>query len=773
ARPADSTSVPAAASRVTIGWIDEPAAEGIVGSRIRIAGWALDTLGVASVEIRHAGVRHAAQFGRPRHDVAVVHPGYPDGSFGGFEFEGPLGRGGANPRVSRSRLEVVAIARDGRETLLGTRSVIAPESLQIWRDFDQRGSRDGHGSDAFFLLPALSGIPAGSAEGLGARYMPYLSPTTRIGMRVPILYLRTTQGAAGDWAFDPDFDVARTHGARAVAEDSLTALLADAVARGLPVLVTLDGGIWADASGTVPEWDVNDRLEEDIANCQWNERDEVMPDDWLKHLPGSRAAPELARALTLNVYATTVRRYKRRNLQQAAAGLVAFMHAHPGLFVGVNLDPDVYINPFFSEGQWYDYNPGTLRQFRHWLAGTGPYAGATLPELPDLSSWRRSRPLSLEEAAALARRSFATWDDVDAPRSFPRDPAAPYWKDPWVHEWEMFRRHLVTLHYDELAQWLIDAGVPGDRIWSSQGLMAPWEGCMSLALRESSPVRNYDSGGVSIEGSKPRNAHLGAIVYGPAATNEMPMENGRSLYATLADIDPGFGIVEFNTADLRRPRSHPTYADAYRALRDLWNAGARFVSPMAWNGSNGLARDAPDYAPHTAWRNTPLEDAALDFLLARTGLPLGSLLWTFGSGHYGDDDGWTAVAGSSVAGVGGLMLVPDAGNGVALESPGDLRIDRQKMTTVVAGLPVDAEVDEIRVLLCIGADPQWIVAAAASDTSLKRCSAGIAITLARVACGERAHRVRIEFRFPDRRSVTLSRIAVLRGKWGQSCNTLG
>ncbi|MDE2002515.1 MAG: hypothetical protein KGJ25_03180 [Betaproteobacteria bacterium] len=765
--------MPAAASRVTIGWIDEPAAEGIVGSRIRIAGWALDTLGVASVEIRHAGIRHAAQFGRPRHDVAVVHPGYPDGGFGGFEFEGPLGRGDANPRASRSRLEVVAIARDGRETLLGTRSVIAPESLQIWRDFDQRGSRDGHGSDAFFLLPALSGIPAGSAEGLGARYMPYLSPTTRIGMRVPILYLRTTQGAAGDWAFDPDFDVARTHGARAVAEDSLTALLADAVARGLPVLVTLDGGIWADASGTVPEWDVNDRLEEDIANCQWNERDEVMPDDWLKHLPGSRAAPELARALTLNVYATTVRRYKRRNLQQAAAGLVAFMHAHPGLFVGVNLDPDVYINPFFSEGQWYDYNPGTLRQFRHWLAGTGPYAGATLPELPDLSSWRRARPLSLEEAAALARRSFATWDDVDAPRSFPRDPAAPYWKDPWVHEWEMFRRHLVTLHYDELAQWLIDAGVPGDRIWSSQGLMAPWEGCMSLALRESSPVRNYDSGGVSIEGSKPRNAHLGAIVYGPAATNEMPMENGRSLYATLADIDPGFGIVEFNTADLRKPRSHPTYADAYRALRDLWNAGARFVSPMAWNGSNGLARDAPDYAPHTAWRNTPLEDAALDFLLARTGLPLGSLLWTFGSGHYGDDDGWTAVAGSSVAGVGGLMLVPDAGNGVALESPRDLRIDRQKMTTVVAGLPVDAEVDEIRVLLCIGADPQWIVAAAASDTSLKRCSAGIAITLARVASGERAHRVRIEFRFPDRRSVTLSRIAVLRGKWGQSCNTLG
>ena len=103
-----------------------------------------------------------------------------------------------------------------------------------------------------------------------------------------------------------------------------------------------------------------------------------MADDYLKDLPGSQAAPELARALTLNVYASEVRRLKRRNLQQAAQPIVAFMREHPDLFVGVNLDPDVYINPFFSETQWYDYNPGTLRQFREWLAGAGPYAGAPL-----------------------------------------------------------------------------------------------------------------------------------------------------------------------------------------------------------------------------------------------------------------------------------------------------------------------------------------------------------------------------------------------------------
>ena len=102
------------------------------------------------------------------------------------------------------------------------------------------------------------------------------------------------------------------------------------------MLVTLNGGVWADASCRRPEWDVNDWLEQDAANCQWNEKNEVMPDDFLRHLPGSIAAPELARSLTFNVYAKAVRHYKKRNLQQAARHIVDFVREHPDLFVGVN-----------------------------------------------------------------------------------------------------------------------------------------------------------------------------------------------------------------------------------------------------------------------------------------------------------------------------------------------------------------------------------------------------------------------------------------------------
>ena len=83
-----------------------------------------------------------------------------------------------------------------------------------------------------------------------------------------------------------------------------------------------------------------------------------------------------------------------RNLQQAGRRVVAFMGAHPELVVGVNLDPDTYLNPFYNEQQWYDYNPGTLRQFREWLAGTGPYAGRHDKDVPDLSRYRRARPPS-------------------------------------------------------------------------------------------------------------------------------------------------------------------------------------------------------------------------------------------------------------------------------------------------------------------------------------------------------------------------------------------
>ena len=739
----------------TIGFVDVPDAEAIVGHRVILSGWALDPVGVRAVEVRLDSHRFAARTGIARLDVARVKPGYPNGEHGGFEFVGDFSPYEAPPGVSRRKLVVVAIAEDGRETKLGERSLIEGPALRRWESVAPAAG------SAFHLMPALSDACGDGAYGLEKRYVPYLSRTTRIGMRVPILYLRTTRGAREDFVFDPDFDLSIRQGTRALADDSLSGVLRVAVSKNLPLLLTLNGGIWADASGEAPEWDLNDWLEQDPANCQWNERDEVMPDDYLKHLPGSFDAPELARSLTFNVYAKRVRRYKKRNLQQVASHIAVFMREHPDLFVGVSVDPDSYLNPFFDEAQWYDYNPGCLRQFREWLSGTGPYAGVPEPDVPDLRAYRRGVALALEEVRQLAQRHFPTWGDVDPPRAFSRDPARPFWTDPWVREWELFRRHLVHLHYDELARWLVEAGISRDCIWSAQGFMAPTHDGMPFAVSLDSPVKDFDSGGMTIEGSKPSDGHLGALLYGAAASNEIATETGKPLFSIFAAIDPRFAVVELNTADLRHPEVLPTYVDGYRAFRDLWNAGARFVSPMAWNGSSGRYAGHPDYVARTAWRETPLEDAACDFLLARAGLPLESLLWTFGTPRHADDDGWKASSGGTSPGLGCLQLAADATGRIAIDSPPDLPARASSAETFVLGLDDASAAQELRILGRERTDAPWQVLAGARAGEMHETSAGIAARCSAAARERHIDQLRLELTAAPGQIVVLRHVAVL------------
>ncbi len=745
-----------------IGAIDTPAAEALVGPRIALSGWALSPAGIRTVEVRLDGRAFAAKVGTARPDVARAKPGFPDHPNSGFEFTGDFSPYPA-PTGDRRMLTIVAVGKDGRETLLGRRSLIESAALARWTAFTPKDAMP------FYLLPALSGIDLGGASELDSIYAPYVSPTLRAGFRAPILYLRMTKGADGDYAFDPDWDPQRKCGERRIGDDSLNAVLAHATAKQLPVLVTLNGGIWADAYCDVPQWDINDKLEQDSANSQWNEKNEVMPDDYLKHLPGSQEAPELARSLTFNVHAALVRHYKKRNLQQAGTRLAAFAREHPDLFVGVTLDPDLYLNPFFAEQQWYDYNPGTLRQFREWLSGTGPYAGKAARGVPDLRAYRRAQPLTLAEVNRIASRQWRSWSDVDPPRSFPRPAtqnvttkgARPFWLDPWVREWEIFRRHLVQLHYDELAQWLVGAGIPANRIWSSQGLMAPVGDAMPFAIAIDSPPRNYDSGGMSLAGSKPALGHLGVILYGEAAVNDVRMDNGKSLFATLAGIDPKWAVVEYNTADLRSPQAQPTYAAAYRGLRDLWNFGARYMSPMAWNGSNGVNVGQPGYSNFTAWRNTPLEDAARDFLLARAGLPLGALLWTFGTPSHADGDGWAADVGALQLRPGYLALGPDANGRVILVSPRGLPVSAQQADEFVLGLDANAGLRRVRVQARRGPDSGWETLADAAGPALRATAAGIAVRRTTGARPGPFDQFRIEMTFAANTTRALARIAAI------------
>lgn len=760
APPAKLAATPVAASSPTpdvadiIGFVDEPRREAVVSDTLSTSGWALAQHGVRRVEIRVDGQPYQARYGTARLDVSHQFPSYPSGGASGFVFE----RNFADLPLARHALEYTATDNNGKLKSFGWKSLIPPRALTMWRSL--LDASPALIRKRFYFLMLLSGVTLGGASEIDTQYKDYISRTQKIGIGVPILYLRTTRGATEDWRFDPTFDLTRKCGNGLVAEDNLSGVIDFAVKTQVPVQFVLNGGIWSDSSCEAPQWDLTDQLEEDPANCQWTQSDQVFPDNYLKGLPGSVDSPELARTLTYNVYATKVRAYKKRNLQAAARMIASFGRKYPELLVGVALDSDTYMNPFFFQREIFDYNPGMLRQFREWLRGAGPYAGKPKDGAPDLSRYRRAKPFSLEQVNTLARQRWKTWAEVQPPRQLPGSPRdalqpgeTPFWDDPWWQAWDAFRKHVVDLHYDELSTWVHESGIPSDVIFSAQGFIKPDPGINPFAVHIFSRTQNYDSSGVSVEGAIPRYGHLGAVIYGEAARNDVQLEGPHSMFATFGRMDDGWAIVEYNNTDLKRPNEAPTYAAAYRTFRDAFNYGAREISAMAWNGSNGVNVGKPGYLHYTAWRNTLPEQAMLDFLVSHADVPWSARLWTFGTARHADDDGWVTARGSIVAGTGYVTLEP-ADGALTLLSPADQVIRPDAIERMLFRWEGKVRPTLVKVAAQIDRDGTWYDIGTATGTQ---------ITFAWPAQWRNSRtiveRLKLEFTFPaDATSATLSRV---------------
>ena len=99
----------------------------------------------------------------------------------------------------------------------------------------------------FHFLMMTSGLALDGAKEADTQYRAYLSRTQKVGIAIPILYMRTTLGKAGDWRFDPDFDLSRKCGNRLVAEDNLAGVIRYAIEKQMPVQFILNGGISANS----------------------------------------------------------------------------------------------------------------------------------------------------------------------------------------------------------------------------------------------------------------------------------------------------------------------------------------------------------------------------------------------------------------------------------------------------------------------------------------------------------------------------------------------
>ena len=207
------------------------------------------------------------------------------------------------------------------------------------------------------------------------------------------------------------------------------------------------------------------------------------------------------------------------------------------------------------------------------------------------------------------------------------------------------------------------------------------------------------------------------------------MEGPYSLFSQFARMDPQWGVVEFNNTNLKSPKIIPNYDQGYRSFRDLFNYDARMVSPMAWNGSNGLFADQPDYVAYTSWRNTAAEDAMKDFMVSHADLPRGARLWTFGTARHAADDGWSLERGMLTAGKGCANLRFDDAQATLL-SPPDQVLRSATLETLYLGLLAPDTLAAVQVYARADRTSPWqeIVPRTAAE-SLVRTAPGLAVPL--------------------------------------------
>ncbi|RFC31331.1 MAG: hypothetical protein DID91_2727704285 [Candidatus Nitrotoga sp. MKT] len=476
-----------------------------------------------------------------------------------------------------------------------------------------------------------------------------------IGFRGRVEYMRTTKGKQADYIFDSNFpERLRSRNGKGMSGESLSELLDTALRFRAPLMVTLDGGVWADSKFSAPDLDIVDMLEQDERAVQWNQFGKSEPDDALKSLAGATDSPELARMMSLNHYNRRFLDYKKRNLQAAVREIVKFNQAHPASYVMVNLDPDEYINPWFYQTQWYDYNPDTLRQYREWLFHLGPYANGG-----ELAFSRHEPGLTLADVNRLAKQSWKDVSAVEPPRK------SIDYGDQWQQLWTQFRRHLVARHYDDLAAWAVEAGLLPERIYTSQTFI---QADVAVSITDRANGWN-DQAGVSIEGAKPRQGHLGVILYGPGSRNEGKPRSGSSLIDNIRRTDPEWGVVEFHPATIAFPEKLPDHMESYATMQALINGGAHFLSPM-WGSYVGDRMVHPNnFKAYDVMEGSAYEYQFVWWLRTMQAWPVGSLFYPFGNALVKSNDGWTPAAETHLISSYGELHLTGEGARIGLVSP--------------------------------------------------------------------------------------------------------
>ncbi len=303
---------------------------------------------------------------------------------------------------------------------------------------------------------------------------------------------------------------------------------------GTPILFHMNGGNWGQCCSNLS---VIRDMRENASNCQWDQKDICHPihfnpgpnDRFWSFWPGSEWE-----------------QFRERNLKQALAVVYEWWQVNPDLLVGFSTDSEIHLNYHTFEDQntggyksFFDYNPGTIQQYREWAA----------------ANW------TLDEFNARCGTNYATWADVDAPRS---SDVVDHPGNAWWETWTDFRIWHVKEAGTRQCRWITECGFPRDMIWHHQILSEP--GDASARYQRCDPLEtatnDYCRPGVT------RYGWISPEIW--ASIGKLSLNDGSA--STL----PSWGIFEWNLW-------HQHEYWAYREmLACIYQYGGHVICPNEW-----------------------------------------------------------------------------------------------------------------------------------------------------------------------------------------------
>src|SRR3989344_4802046 len=356
-----------------------------------------------------------------------------------------------------------------------------------------------------------------------------------------------------------------------------------AVAANVPFFFHLFGANPFYSGSPDPTYSLYNHMTKDPNNLEWDQDNKPYIYDF-KDPSGATY-----KSVTYSQLNTEFYKYKKRNLQQAVAKILEWTSQEPAksLFAGVGLDPEIHLDTWNMPGKIYDYNPKAVGEFRLWLCGDcGEILGLPANQKLYMQGGKyagKAKNMTLAQINSQFKTNFQSWAYVDPPR-----PAGGVFdkNDPWWNILHEFRVLMIKHMMQDQVDCIIEAGIPGDKIFTHQvpGAYAVGE---TIEIKFATPIETAEVTG----------ANTGISIYGNVTTNQ-------SMYDWIIrkspSTPPRWGIMEFNPVN-------SDYAINKKALDTIYARGVKVVAPFQWD-YNAIGDN-----PHTI-RNTPFEKAIADFV---------------------------------------------------------------------------------------------------------------------------------------------------------------